>query len=81
MHSLSQPAKCCQPHVLQFDIKNKKHFLKRVKCTTVGASQLYVGSIVTVFARQLHIIAYGDEATRRAVEARAERWVDLARGC
>lgn len=35
-----------------------------------------MGSIVTVFARQLHIIAYGDEATRKAVEARAQRWAD-----
>jgi nucleoside-diphosphate kinase len=59
--------------VLQFDIKNKRHFLKRVKCGTVEPAQLYVGSTVTVFARQLHIIAYGDEASRRAVEGRSQR--------
>jgi len=58
---------------LQFDIKNRRHFLKRVKCDSVELSQLYVGSTVTVFARHLHLIAYGDEATRRAVEARAQR--------
>lgn len=60
-------------HLLQFDIKNKRHFLKRVKCDTVEAAQLYVGSTVTIFARQLHIIAYGDEASKRAVEARSQR--------
>lgn len=59
--------------LVQFDIKNRRHFLKRVKCDSVELSQLYVGSTVTVFARQLHLIAYGDEATRRAVEARAQR--------
>lgn len=60
---------------LQFDIKNKRHFLKRVKCSTVELAQLYVGSTITVFSRQLLIIAYGDEASRRAVEARSQRCV------
>jgi hypothetical protein len=45
----------------------------------VQPSQLYVGSRVVVFARQLHLTAYGDEATRRAVEARAERCVKRSR--
>jgi nucleoside-diphosphate kinase len=59
--------------LVQFDIKNKRHFLKRVKCSTVELPQLYVGSTITVFSRQLLIIAYGDEASRRAVEARSQR--------
>ena len=40
-------------------------FLKRMKAD-VQRDQLYVGSIVTVYARQLKVTDYGDTATRKA---------------
>jgi len=56
-----------------FDIKNRRHFLKRIKYPELTEAELYPGATVTVFARQLALIEYGDESTRRAVESRTER--------
>eukprot|EP00878_Enallax_costatus_P033073 GHUV01036457.1.p1 GENE.GHUV01036457.1~~GHUV01036457.1.p1 ORF type:complete len:120 (+),score=32.60 GHUV01036457.1:575-934(+) len=56
-----------------FDIKNRRHFLKRVKYDGVNLQQLYIGSTITVYSRQLRLIEYGDEYTRHAVESRTER--------
>lgn len=58
---------------LQFDIKNRRHFLKRVKYEGVTPQQLYVGSVIVVYTRQLRLIDYGDEFTRKTLEARSER--------
>ena len=41
-------------------------FLKRMACPTITQQSLYVGSIVTVNARQLKIADYADTATRKA---------------
>jgi hypothetical protein len=82
MYAVAQAAAQSKHYTcLQFDVKNKRHFLKRVKCDTVEAAQLYVGSTVTIFARQLHIIAYGDEASKRAVEARSQRCACQSSDC
>ena len=40
-------------------------FLKRMQCPGLEQSALFVGSIVTVNARQLKIADYGDTATRK----------------
>ena len=40
-------------------------FLKRVGTTEVTMQSLFVGSIVTINARQLKIADYGDTATRK----------------
>lgn len=40
-------------------------FLKRMGCPNVAVGSLYVGSIVTVNARQLKIADYGDTFTRK----------------
>ncbi len=61
--------------MLQVDIKNRKHFLKRIRYPEVTPNQLYVGSTVVVYSRQLKLTEYGDEYTRNAMEAKAERWV------
>ena len=47
-------------------MKNRRMFLKRMNAPGVEISSLYVGSIVTVNARQLKIADYGDTATRKA---------------
>lgn len=48
-----------------YDLKNRRIFLKRMKAD-VAKDSLFVGSIVTVYARQLKITDYGDTATRKA---------------
>ncbi|GBF99249.1 nucleoside diphosphate kinase [Raphidocelis subcapitata] len=63
--------------VEMFDIKNRRHFLKRIRCDGLAADQFFVSAKVTVFSRALVITAYGDEATRRAIEARVERTLVL----
>lgn len=47
-------------------MKNRRMFLKRMTCPGIEIANLYVGSIVTVNARQLKIADYGDTATRKA---------------
>jgi hypothetical protein len=62
-------------------MKNRKHFLKRVKPSPeVDPSQLYIGSIITVYARQLKLLEYADEHTRQAVDGRVERCVGFGGG-
>ena len=46
------------------DDKTKRLFLRRSKCGGIGLEDLYVGSVVTVNARQLTLTAFGDEYTR-----------------
>jgi hypothetical protein len=40
-------------------------FLKRLPVPEVGEASLFIGSIVTVHARQLKIVDYGDVFTRQ----------------
>jgi nucleoside-diphosphate kinase len=56
------------------DIKNRRHFLKRVRPPTdIKSELLYVGSTVTLYSRQLHILDYADEYTRSRVAGRSEK--------
>ena len=66
-----------RPPFLQYDIKNKRSFLKRIKSENISPVQLYLGGVVTVFSRQLKIIDYGDEYTKRSLESRVERQADM----
>ena len=46
-------------------LKNKRMFLKRSHATELKYSELYIGSTVTVYARQLKLVDYGDVFTRQ----------------
>ena len=50
----------------QYDLKNRRMFLKRMAQPALQQTQLYIGSVVTVNARQLKLIDYGDTFTRKA---------------
>jgi len=55
-----------------YDLKNRRTFLKRCDYPSInGAKDLYKGNIVTVYSRQLNIVDYGDEFTRKQFEATA----------
>eukprot|EP00002_Diphylleia_rotans_P017562 TRINITY_DN3408_c0_g1_i3.p1 TRINITY_DN3408_c0_g1~~TRINITY_DN3408_c0_g1_i3.p1 ORF type:complete len:395 (+),score=73.98 TRINITY_DN3408_c0_g1_i3:116-1300(+) len=58
--------------VEMFDIKNRKVFLKRTVCQSVTPADLYVGSTVTVYARQLRVVGCGDQATTRTLTSARE---------
>ena len=47
-----------------YDLKNKRMFLKRMESQGLSVNDLYIGSIVTVYYRQLKIVDYGDVFTR-----------------
>jgi len=48
-----------------YDCKNKRMFLKRMAGTQLNERELFVGSTVTVYARQLKLVDYGDVFTRQ----------------
>jgi nucleoside-diphosphate kinase len=52
----------------QYDLKNRRIFLKRCEYPGIALKDLFLGSIVTVYARQLKIIEYADVFTRGKFE-------------
>lgn len=59
--------------VEMYDLKNKRMFLKRCPYPQLSKRDLVVGTSITIFSRVLHVVDYGDEATRRLVNSQAER--------
>lgn len=47
-----------------YDLKTKKSFLKRSTNFKLDESELYIGSLVNIFSRQLKIIDFADVFTR-----------------
>ena len=56
-----------------YDIKNKRIFLKRTAYKGINLEDLHIGSIVTIYSRQLKITSYADEYTRASFEASSEK--------
>lgn len=56
-----------------FDVKNRRTFLRKSKLEGLKAHLFFVGAVTTVFGRQLKIVDYGDEYTRKALEAAQQR--------
>lgn len=63
-----------------YDIKNKRIFLKRCPYPSLDQKELFVGSTITVFSRQLKLSAYGDEATNRHFAANAGEFFLIIHG-
>lgn len=61
------------PPLLQVDIKNRKHLLKKTWYQDLKPEHLFVGSTVTVYARQMKIVDYGDDYTRAKLTPHSER--------
>ncbi|KAF4673169.1 hypothetical protein FOL47_010877 [Perkinsus chesapeaki] len=60
-----------------YDIKNRRPFLKRCEYPGVAAKDLYIGSMITVFSRQLKIVEYADEFTRSKLETMKGRTLGM----
>ncbi|XP_072021755.1 nucleoside diphosphate kinase homolog 7-like [Amphiura filiformis] len=56
-----------------YDIKNRRMFLKRTKCDSVRFEDLYVNSTINLHSRQLTLVDYADDFTRRALSTRKEK--------
>lgn len=48
-------------------------FMKKMVCGNITMRELYLGSIVTVFSRQLKLVDYGDIFTKNKFESAAGR--------
>ena len=60
------------------DVKNRKQLLRRIRPTEdINSELLFIGSMVTVYSRQLKIVEYGDEYTRSRMEPKSERTLAL----
>jgi nucleoside-diphosphate kinase len=57
--------------VEMYDLKNRRTFLKRSDYPSVTAKDLYKGGVVTIYSRQLEIVDYGDEFTRKVFDGLA----------
>jgi nucleoside-diphosphate kinase len=57
----------------QFDLKNRRVFLKRTQCPGVSMRDMFLGATVTVYARQLKVVEYGDVFTRQKFEQKRSR--------
>lgn len=70
---ISEPDVCSKNcGAVQYDIKNHKVFLKRVAYPALTLEQLYIGSTILVYTRQLFIEDYGDEFTRKHLQGLQE---------
>jgi len=54
--------------VEMYDMKNRRTFLKRCDYPSITTKDLFKGNKVTVYSRQLEIIEYGDDFTRKSFE-------------
>ena len=54
---------------MQFDLKNKRIFLKRCEYAGIQLKDIFAGAILNVYSRQLKVVDYADEYTRSKFEA------------
>jgi nucleoside-diphosphate kinase len=54
--------------VSMYDTKNHRPFLKRSEYAEVSLADMYIGATVTILSRQLKIVEYADDYTKRALE-------------
>lgn len=64
-----------------YDIKNRRPFLKRTHNDNVKLSDLYVGSVVNIYSRQLTVTGYADDFTRRNLNQINESTCALIKPC
>eukprot|EP01052_Picozoa_sp_SAG31_P026139 SAG31_NODE_2347_length_5900_cov_11.937425_2_plen_301_part_00 len=64
---------------MQYDIKNRRTFLKRTDYPSVTTEHLYIGSIVTIFSRNLTVVDYADDFTRNRLAQTTEKTIVWAK--
>ena len=48
-------------------MKNRRVFLKKCVYPSVKEQDLYIGSTITVYSRQLKIVDFADEYTKKSI--------------
>jgi nucleoside-diphosphate kinase len=56
-----------------YDIKNKRVFLKRCEYAGINLEDMYIGSVLTVYSRQLTISEYADKFTQNSFQKAREK--------
>ena len=59
--------------VEMFDLKNRRAFLKKTPIPTLAVSDLFLGAVVAVYARQLKVVEFGDAFTERRFATTRQR--------
>lgn len=82
-------AEMVRPYLLQYypgdqsldmyDIKSRRTFLKRCSYPSVKLSDLFIGAQFTVYARQLKVVEFGNEFTKRELSTKQSRNLVLIR--
>jgi len=62
-----------------FEPRTGKMFLKKSTVDGLKPSDIYVGSQITILARQFHLTDFADDYTRRILECRNERTFALVK--
>jgi nucleoside-diphosphate kinase len=55
------------------DYKNRRVFLKRCNYPGVELHHLYIGAVITVYSRQISVVDYADDFTRRSLSTVSEK--------
>lgn len=59
--------------VEMIDVKSRRLFLKKTPIRGLNLKDLFIGGIVTIHSRQLRIVDYGDEFTRKKLGSAKEK--------
>jgi len=60
--------------MLQYDLKNGRSFLRRSKVDNVRMCDLFLGASVHILGRQLTLVEYANEFTRKRFGFKTERY-------
>jgi len=61
--------------VVQYDLKNNRSFLRRSKVDNVRMCDLFLGSSLNILGRQLTLVDYANDFTRKRLSYKTERSV------
>ncbi|CAL8252454.1 unnamed protein product [Merluccius merluccius] len=65
--------------VEMFDVKNQRVFLRRTRYGGLQQRDLFVGSQINVFSRQLKLVEYGDQYTANQLGSKKERTLAMVK--
>lgn len=63
--------------VEMYDIKNRRTFLKRSPAPNLALNQLFTGATITLLARQLQVMEYADDFTKRTLSKTRQKTLGL----
>ncbi|XP_029634187.1 nucleoside diphosphate kinase 7 [Octopus sinensis] len=63
--------------VEMYEYKKHRVFLRRTVCDNISLEDLYIGSVINLFSRQLNVVDFGDEFTRRELTNQTQKTLGL----